>query len=69
MQQVNDHAPKDVVKVLVANKADLQDDRLVHEREGQALANKYGIPFLEISAKTGQNVNSMFELMGEKLVE
>lgn len=53
MYQVNEHAPKDVIKMLVANKSDLSEDRVVMEREGQALANKYNIPFMEISAKSG----------------
>lgn len=29
MQQINDHAPKDVVKILVANKLDLEEERVV----------------------------------------
>ena len=45
MQQIIDHAPKDVVKMLVANKLDLAEERVVEEREGQALANKYVMPF------------------------
>ena len=53
MQQINEHASKDVVKMLVANKLDLSDERTVEEREGQALANKYDIPFHEVSAKNG----------------
>jgi GTPase SAR1 family protein len=64
MQQINDNAPKDVVKILVANKLDIQEERVVQQREGQALANKYGIPFIEISAKDGENVSTMFMKMG-----
>ena len=34
MQQITEHAPKDVVKMLVANKLDLPDERVVQTREG-----------------------------------
>jgi Ras-related protein Rab-8A len=54
--------------MLVANKIDLEDERVVQEREGQALANKYGVPFMEISARTGLHVNTMFSKMGELLL-
>lgn len=44
--QINEHAPKDVVKVLAGNKSDLGGERVVQFREGQALANKHDIPFM-----------------------
>ena len=46
--------------VLVGNKSDLNDKRQVDKEEGQELADKYGIPFYEASAKTGDNVNEIF---------
>ena len=39
--------------VLIANKIDLEDQRTVSTKEGQALADSYGIPFYECSAKLG----------------
>lgn len=69
MQQINEHAPKDVIKILVANKLDLEEERVVEVREGEALSNKYGIPFMEISAKNGENVANMFTKVGEMLVD
>ena len=55
--------------MLVGNKADLQGERVVQEREGQALANKYELPFMEVSAKSGLNVVQAFMRMGELLVD
>ena len=43
MQQIIDHAPKDVIKMLVANKLDLEEERVVQRREGEALAKKFDI--------------------------
>ena len=64
MEQINQHAPKEVVKILVANKLDLESEREVPFRQGQALANKYLLPFMEISAKNGENVINLFEKVG-----
>ncbi|XP_033122577.1 ras-related protein Rap-2a-like [Anneissia japonica] len=52
---------KDTVPiVLVANKADLDKERQVPTSEGMILANRWGVPFYETSAKTRQNVNEIF---------
>jgi GTPase SAR1 family protein len=69
MGQINEHAPKDVVRVLAGNKLDLGTERVVQFREGQALANKHDIPFMEVSAKTGENVPDLFLRIAEQLVD
>lgn len=51
--QINDNTQSDVKKILVANKCDLQHSRQVSTQAGQKLANKYSMPFMEVSAKTG----------------
>ncbi len=67
--QINEHAPKDVVKMLVGNKLDLDKERIVQQREGSALANKYDIPFIEVSAKTGENIAEAFGKIGQLIVD
>ena len=47
-------------QALVGNKVDLVDERQVSEAEGQALADKYKIPFIETSAKTAYNITEAF---------
>ncbi|XP_064900665.1 ras-related protein Rab-27B isoform X2 [Columba livia] len=44
--------------VLIGNKADLSDQREVNERQAKDLADKYGIPYFETSAATGQHVEN-----------
>jgi len=46
--------------VLVGNKVDLEDQREVSAEKGEALARKYGCPYIEASAKKNINVESVF---------
>lgn len=56
MQQINDHAPSSVVKMVVGNKADCEEERKVDRREGESLGRRFDVPFMEVSAKEGTNV-------------
>ncbi|KAJ6241534.1 ras-like protein [Anaeramoeba flamelloides] len=47
--------------VTVANKADLDEERLVSREEGETLAKKYNSQYYETSAKNGSNVTECFE--------
>ena len=51
------------------NKLDLaaQGKRVISYEAGKALADKEGIPFFEVSAKTGENVDKFFEAVARKL--
>ena len=57
MNQI-DKETTDVTKLLVGNKIDL--DRNVMKKEGEALSEKYKIPFIETSAKEADNVEESF---------
>jgi len=50
----------DVPMVLVGNKCDLEDERVVGKEVGQTLARSWGSTFLETSAKQKVNVNEIF---------
>lgn len=63
MVQIDNNAPPDVSKVLIATKGDLQDERQVSTDQGIALALKHSIGFMEVSARTGSNVREGFELL------
>ena len=69
LREVKDHGSKDVVVILVGNKSDLADKRAVTLEEGEELAKKNGLMFLETSAKTNYNVSEVFYKGAEKILE
>jgi len=50
----------DVPMILVGNKCDLEDERVVGKDQGQNLARQWNSAFLETSAKSKINVNEIF---------
>lgn len=58
-----------MVKVLIGNKADLNEKREVSAEEGQELANFYGVPFLETSAKDTVNISEAFVTIAKSVLE
>lgn len=67
MKQINSYAPEGVLKVIVANKVDL-DHKEVSSKEGQELASELGCLYYEASAKTGTNVDVLFKFVTEQIV-
>ncbi|KAJ2662644.1 GTP-binding protein [Coemansia sp. RSA 1200] len=57
---VEQHASEGVNKILIGNKCDIDDRRVVTKDMGQALANKFNINFKETSAKSNINVEESF---------
>ncbi|KNC54477.1 Ras family small GTPase RAP-1b [Thecamonas trahens ATCC 50062] len=51
----------DVPIMLVGNKVDLEDKRVVAKSKGEELAQEYKCSFMETSAKTNHNVKELFE--------
>jgi len=61
---------REIPVILVANKIDLADERVISTAEGESYALQKDVPFYETSAKTGQNVvDVMAELANLILLE
>ena len=61
ISDIDKFARINVMKVLVGNKIDLNNKRVISNEEGKNLSKKYKIKFFETSAKLGQGVKEMFE--------
>ena len=60
ISQIQQHADVHVNKILVGNKCDMLDEKVVSTEEGQKLAKEFGIDFWEASAKNDINVEQAF---------
>ena len=69
LDEVRANALKEIQIILIGNKKDLEDKRQVQTEEGQALADKNGLLFLETSAKTAVNVSEAFIKSAQKILE
>lgn len=58
---------KDCILFLVGNKSDLPERRLDQKR-AEAFASRHGMSWIETSAKTGDNINKLFEMVGSQIV-
>jgi len=69
--QIQQHADVHVNKILIGNKCDVDDERVVSTEEGQALANEFDPPmhFFETSAKNNINVESGFVAVARDVKE
>jgi len=60
IRNIEQHASENVNKILIGNKCDLVDKKVIDTARGKALAEEFSIRFLETSAKNSINVDEAF---------
>ncbi|MFX1347498.1 MAG: GTP-binding protein [Promethearchaeota archaeon] len=55
--------------ILVGNKIDLEDQRVISYEEGEELAQKLNLSYIETSAKTGENINDAFKMLALQMIK
>lgn len=55
--------------ILIGNKLDLETKREVTREQAESQAKKYGVEYLEVSAKNNVNLQEMFLLLADKAIE
>lgn len=68
MKNIKEKGNNIVEILLVGNKIDIPEKRQIPTSMGNSLAAKYGVTFLETSAKDGTNVEKAFAKLTEKIL-
>lgn len=55
--------------MLIGNKYDMQNNRIISTEQGEEIAQRYKVPFLETSAKDNFNIDEAFNRMTKLLLE
>jgi len=67
IEELQRQGSADIVIGLAGNKMDLETKREVPKEEAKAYAQENGCIFYETSAKTGENINHIFNAIAQKL--
>ncbi|KAJ5068119.1 ras and ef-hand domain-containing protein [Anaeramoeba ignava] len=62
-REISNNAPSNVTTILVGNKIDLENKRVISSDEGKSLAKSLRSPFIEVSAKMGDNIETAFSAL------
>ena len=66
--EIEKNAGKNILKVLIGNKSDLEDKRVISYAQGKEFADNYALKFIETSAKKNLNVVEAFQTLGRELM-
>ncbi|KAF6032499.1 RAB10 [Bugula neritina] len=69
LSNIDEHANEDVEKMLLGNKADMEDKRQISSEKAMMVAKQHNIPFMETSAKTNINVEKAFMDLSASILE
>ena len=67
--EIEKNASKNVYKILVGNKCDMENERKVTVEQGKEFAEQYGMQFFETSAKNSTNVSDAFIAMTKEVMK
>ena len=69
MIEIEKNANKNVYKLLIGNKCDLEEKRKISVQEGKEFAESNGMKFIETSAKDNTKVQEAFELLTTEIIK
>ena len=69
LNEIKKNTSKNIVKVLIGNKIDLNDKRIISFDEAKEFADNNNMKYIETSAKTSTNVDQAFGLIGVELMK
>eukprot|EP01156_Anaeramoeba_ignava_P024503 Anaeramoba_ignava/c8594_g1_i1.p1 GENE.c8594_g1_i1~~c8594_g1_i1.p1 ORF type:complete len:103 (+),score=49.66 c8594_g1_i1:167-475(+) len=69
IQEIQKYGEKNVAKLIVGNKADLVDKKVISTEKAKSVADSFGIPWLETSAKNSTGIEQAFLKLAETIKE
>lgn len=69
LRNIQEHANEDVEKMILGNKCDMDDKRVISKEKGESISRENGIRFLETSAKTNVNIEKAFVDLAESILD
>ena len=67
LESIYQHADPSIVKVLVGNKIDLEEERKVNREEAKGLAEQHKMMYFETSAKLNKNIDELMHYLMEQV--
>uniref|UniRef100_A0A3P8XUU4 small monomeric GTPase n=1 Tax=Esox lucius TaxID=8010 RepID=A0A3P8XUU4_ESOLU len=68
LRNIDEHANEDVERMLLGNKCDMEDKRVVPKAKGEQIAREHGIRFFETSAKANISIEKAFLTLAEDIL-
>ena len=68
LKEIEKNASKNVYKILVGNKCDMENERKVAVEQGKNFASQYGMKFFETSAKSSTKTSDIFITMTRDII-
>ena len=69
IKDIREEVHEKAIIFLIGNKIDKTEERVISTEQGEKLAQEYGLPFFEASAKSGENVDAIFKALYKKISE
>ena len=69
MNDIKEECSADIPMILVGNKLDLEDRRIIDKERAMEFAKNEKLEYIETSSKTGENINKALSLIIEKIYQ
>ena len=69
MKDIKEECSADIPMILVGNKLDLEDKRVIDKERAMEFAKNEKLEYIETSSKTGENINKALSLIIEKIYQ